>query len=101
MVQAKKLRFYVKELQSSNSSAQNMVYATHSLLPVFPMAKQKQTRQTTYVEGKKGLWCLAMLSSNSLWKVSILGNIQQQNYYVGYDLEAQVVSFSPVDCANF
>ena len=90
-------------VQSSNSSAQNVVYATHSLLPVFPkaMAKQKQTRQTTYVEGKKGLLCLAMLSSNSLWKLSILGNIQQQNYYVGYDLETQVVSFSPVDCANF
>ena len=59
------------------------------------------TKQTTYVEVEKGLWCLAMLSSNSTRKLSILGNIQQQNYHVGYDLEAQVVSFAPVDCATF
>ena len=59
------------------------------------------TKQTTYVEVEKGLWCLAMLSSNSTRKLSILGNIQQQNYHVGYDLEAQVVSFAPVDCAAF
>ncbi|CAB4262773.1 unnamed protein product [Prunus armeniaca] len=34
-------------------------------------------------------------------KLSTFGNIQQRNYFVGYDLEQRVVSFAPVDCATF
>ncbi|KAE8650377.1 aspartic proteinase CDR1 [Cucumis sativus] len=45
-----------------------------------------------------GIFCLALLRSGS--PVSILGNFQLQNYHVGYDLEAQVISFAPVDCAD-
>lgn len=45
-----------------------------------------------------GIICLAILRSGS--PVSVLGNFQLQNYYVGYDLEAQVISFAPVDCAE-
>ena len=45
-----------------------------------------------------GIICLALLRSGS--PVSILGNFQLQNYHVGYDLEAQVVSFAPVNCAD-
>ncbi|XP_021807754.1 aspartic proteinase nepenthesin-2-like [Prunus avium] len=67
---------------------------------IFDGAEVILMKQTTYIEAKKGLWCLAMLRSNE--KLSIFGNVQQQNYFVGFDLEEQVVSFAPVDdCATF
>ena len=53
-------------------------------------------KQTNYVvEAEKGLWCLAIVRSSL--KLSIFGNTQQQNYYVGFDLEQEVVSFAPVE----
>ncbi|KAL5541798.1 hypothetical protein UlMin_009508 [Ulmus minor] len=56
-------------------------------------------KQTTYIEVEKGLWCLAIIRSQGL--LSIFGNVQQQNYFVGFDLEEEVISFAPVDCATF
>lgn len=57
------------------------------------------TKQTTYIEVEQGLWCLAIIRSNE--KLSTFGNIQQRNYFVGYDLAQGVVLFAPVDCATF
>ena len=57
------------------------------------------TKQTTYIEAQEGLWCLAMLPSEGLEEMSLLGSFQQMNYYVGYDLDAGFISFAPVDCA--
>lgn len=55
--------------------------------------------ESTFVKMEDdGIFCLALLRSGS--PVSILGNFQLQNYHVGYDLEAQVISFAPVDCAD-
>ncbi|PIA34664.1 hypothetical protein AQUCO_03700149v1 [Aquilegia coerulea] len=48
--------------------------------------------QTTPYEG---VHCLAMGSTES---ISILGNFQQQNYHVGYDLENNLISFSLQFC---
>ncbi|XP_057958428.1 aspartic proteinase CDR1-like [Malania oleifera] len=56
------------------------------------------TKESTYVEVGSGVWCLGIARSES--GLSILGNYQQQNYYVGFDLDAGVVSFAPVDCAS-
>lgn len=56
-------------------------------------------KQTSYIEVEKGVWCLAMIRSGG--KLSTLGNIQQRHYFVGFDLEEQVVSFAPVNCAIF
>ncbi|GAV87366.1 Asp domain-containing protein [Cephalotus follicularis] len=53
-------------------------------------------KETTYIKQKDGRLCLAILKSTSL--LSMFGNVQQQNYYVGYDLETGMVSFAPVDC---
>lgn len=57
------------------------------------------TKQSTYVEVQEGLWCLSIVRSDRL--LSTLGNVQQQNYLVGYDLDEEVVSFAPADCAIF
>jgi hypothetical protein len=42
-----------------------------------------------------GILCLAMLPTND---ISILGNIQQQNYQILYDNERNVLSFAPTVC---
>lgn len=57
------------------------------------------TKENTYMEVESGVWCLGILKSFS--SASIVGTVQTYNYYVGYDLEAGVVSFAPLDCATF
>jgi Xylanase inhibitor N-terminal/Xylanase inhibitor C-terminal len=46
---------------------------------------------------KDYLWCLAMSGSDGL---SILGNYQQQNFHILYDINKEVLSFAPTPCAN-
>ncbi|KAI5349583.1 hypothetical protein L3X38_002471 [Prunus dulcis] len=79
-------------------SFEDLDSAAPDLKFIFDGAEVILMKQTTYIEAEKGLWCLAMVRSNE--ELSILGNMQQQNYFVGYDLE-QEVSFAPVDCATF
>ncbi|KAF5192689.1 Aspartyl protease family protein [Thalictrum thalictroides] len=43
----------------------------------------------------EGVHCLAMVPSES---ISILGNFQQQNFRVGYDLDEDIISFSYEFC---
>ncbi|KAK6930118.1 Xylanase inhibitor, C-terminal [Dillenia turbinata] len=56
------------------------------------------SKETTYVEVSERLQCLAFLPAKSH---AVLGNFHQRNYFVGYDLENQLVSFAPVDCSMF
>ncbi|KAJ4718485.1 Aspartic proteinase nepenthesin-1 [Melia azedarach] len=58
------------------------------------------SKETTYMQVGSNVSCLAMLGSTSS-VVSLFGNLQQQNYYIGYDLEKEVISFAPVNCATF
>ncbi|KAF8387910.1 hypothetical protein HHK36_026572 [Tetracentron sinense] len=55
-------------------------------------------QQNTYTKAFDWLWCLAMLPS---LHISILGNFQQQNFHVGYDISKKLVSFAASDCAAF
>ncbi|KAK7245708.1 hypothetical protein RIF29_40557 [Crotalaria pallida] len=54
--------------------------------------KVKLLKEVTFMEFQKGLWCLAIVRSPN--NVSMLGNFQMSNYWVGYDLEANGVSFT-------
>ncbi|KAF9600378.1 hypothetical protein IFM89_008613 [Coptis chinensis] len=47
---------------------------------------------STWVTRKNEIYCLAMVSSNA---ISVLGNYQQQNVQVGYDLQNNVIHFDP------
>ncbi|CAJ1932632.1 unnamed protein product [Sphenostylis stenocarpa] len=51
----------------------------------------------TFVQVADGVICFAFRSSTT----AIFGNVVQQNYLVGYDLEHQTVSFKPTDCTNY
>jgi len=46
------------------------------------------------------LACLAMLSAGPAGSSGVLGNIQQQNFHITYDLANNKFSFSPKDCAT-
>ncbi|KAK7346203.1 hypothetical protein VNO80_20718 [Phaseolus coccineus] len=45
---------------------------------------------------EKDVVCLTMLSND----ISILGNLAQTNFFVGYDLESRTLSFKPTDCSK-
>lgn len=52
----------------------------------------------TFRQIEEDIICLAMLATNS--GPYIFGNIAQVNFQVGYDLQANQVSFAPADCTN-
>ncbi|KAF8700451.1 hypothetical protein HU200_034391 [Digitaria exilis] len=47
-----------------------------------------------------GLWCLAM-QTNIPGLPSILGNYQQQNMHILYDVGQETLSFAPANCGTF
>jgi hypothetical protein len=51
----------------------------------------------TFVAVADGVVCFAFASSQSL---SIFGNVAQQNFLVGYDINKKTVSFKPTDCSK-
>uniref|UniRef100_A0A6V7QXX9 Peptidase A1 domain-containing protein n=1 Tax=Ananas comosus var. bracteatus TaxID=296719 RepID=A0A6V7QXX9_ANACO len=50
-----------------------------------------------FVRQEDGAACLAMATGSGL---SILGNIAQQNFHIGYDLQERKLSFAKTDCAT-
>ncbi|XP_055821480.1 aspartic proteinase CDR1-like [Solanum dulcamara] len=51
-----------------------------------------------FTQVKKGIVCLTIVPGN---QVSILGNLAQANFLIGYDLKANKVSFKPTDCTKY
>ncbi|KAL5983912.1 Beta-site APP-cleaving enzyme [Asimina triloba] len=56
------------------------------------------TKKGSYTEADDGMFCLAMFPTTG---VSLMGNMAQQNYIVGYDLNKAKVSFASMDCTKF
>ncbi|KAL3755978.1 hypothetical protein ACJRO7_002944 [Eucalyptus globulus] len=56
----------------------------------------KQT--STFIEAKDGIFCFAMTSTDS--PGGIIGNYAQTNYLIGFDLDANTISFKPTDCTK-
>jgi len=48
----------------------------------------------TFLQVADGIICLAFHSGET----AIFGNVAQQNFLVGYDLQKQTVSFKPTNC---
>ncbi|XP_010911766.2 aspartic proteinase CDR1-like [Elaeis guineensis] len=51
----------------------------------------------TFVLYDENTVCLAIVPSKQF---GIIGNIAQQNFHIGYDLENQKISFAPADCTK-
>ena len=56
--------------------------------------------ENTFVLVQEGTLCLALVPVSESQPVSILGNVAQQNFHVGYDLGERTVTFAPADCAH-
>ncbi|KAL9246470.1 hypothetical protein vseg_020001 [Gypsophila vaccaria] len=54
--------------------------------------------ENTFILFDNGVVCLAMTSSDDTF---IFGNVAQINFHIGYDLQANQVSFAPQDCSIF
>lgn len=78
--------------QCTYEDLQSLPYVTFHLSG----ADVRLMKETTFVELENGIWCLAILRSDD--DLSVIGNIQMRNLWVGYDLEKQVISFAPADC---
>ncbi|KAG4957769.1 hypothetical protein JHK85_044149 [Glycine max] len=63
----------------------------------FSGADVKLNALNTFIVASHRVVCLAFLSSQS---GPIFGNLAQQNFLVGYDLQRKIVSFKPTDCTK-
>ncbi|KAF8044389.1 hypothetical protein BT93_A2398 [Corymbia citriodora subsp. variegata] len=53
---------------------------------------------STFIQAKDGVFCFAMAATDS--PGGIFGNYAQINYLIGFDLDANTVSFKPTDCTK-
>ncbi|KAG1355446.1 aspartic proteinase CDR1-like [Cocos nucifera] len=51
----------------------------------------------TFVRYDENTVCLAIVAQDDL---GVIGNIAQQNFHIGYDLDNQRLSFAPADCTK-
>jgi hypothetical protein len=51
-------------------------------------------------DSDSSLWCLAMQNQTDTGVVSILGNYQQQNMHILYDVGKETLSFAPAKCST-
>ncbi|CAI0433757.1 unnamed protein product [Linum tenue] len=63
----------------------------------FQGADVELTRDNAFVQVSDTVTCLAFYGSDD---ASIYGNVAQQNFLIGYDLQKGTVSFKPTDCAT-
>ncbi|XP_031120542.1 aspartic proteinase CDR1-like [Ipomoea triloba] len=54
----------------------------------------------SFQEVEEGISCFTIIPHTDLG-ISIFGNLFEVDYLVGYDLEAQTVTFKPTDCSKF
>ncbi|XP_019152622.1 PREDICTED: aspartic proteinase CDR1-like [Ipomoea nil] len=54
----------------------------------------------SFLEIEEGISCFTLVQ-NSDFDLSIFGNLSEVDYLVGYDLEAQTVTFKPTDCSKY
>lgn len=66
----------------------------------FKGADLKLNSSNTFVKTSDTVKCLGFASAGSARSIPIFGNIAQNNFWVGYDLENKVVSFKPSDCTK-
>jgi hypothetical protein len=52
-----------------------------------------------YMISGSGVWCLAM-RNQTVGAMSTLGNYQQQNIHLLYDVQRETLSFTPAKCST-
>ncbi|KAE9592733.1 hypothetical protein Lal_00029347 [Lupinus albus] len=62
----------------------------------FDGADVKLNALNTFVEVSEGITCFVFIPSS----FPIFGNLAQQNFLIGYDVQNQVLKFKPTDCSK-
>ncbi|CAN1245119.1 Aspartic proteinase CDR1 [Linum grandiflorum] len=81
----------------------SLCYVVNSGLKVPPITAHFQGADVvlesynTFIDMSDTVTCLAFYGNDEL---SIYGNIAQQNFLIGYDLQKQSLSFKPTDCTK-
>lgn len=74
--------------------------AVPKIVAHFSGANVELSPQGSFQEVEEGLSCFTIIPDTDLG-ISIFGNLSEVDYLVGYDLEAQTVSFKPTDCSKY
>lgn len=61
-------------------------------------ADLKLKQKSMFIEAKPGIFCFAMVPTNSTG--GIYGNFAQTDYLIGFDIDKSVISFKPTDCTK-
>ncbi|KAG0459684.1 hypothetical protein HPP92_022812 [Vanilla planifolia] len=58
-------------------------------------------KSNAFVESAQNVLCLAIVSGGAPGSgINIFGNVAQQNFHIGYDLDGKKLTLAPADCAN-
>ncbi|CAN0887335.1 Aspartic proteinase CDR1 [Linum grandiflorum] len=63
----------------------------------FQGADLPMTEDNIFIHVTEKIMCLAFYANDEL---SIYGNVAQQNFLIGYDLQKHTISFKPTDCSK-
>nr|GLL18092.1 aspartic proteinase CDR1-like [Ipomoea trifida] len=84
----------------------DLCYSTNDKIEVpkivahFSGADVELSPRGSFQEVEEGISCFTIIPHTDLG-ISIFGNLSEVDYLVGYDLEAQTVTFKPTDCSKF
>ncbi|CAJ2639527.1 unnamed protein product [Trifolium pratense] len=64
----------------------------------FSGADVKLNALNTFYQTDHEVWCFAFVTGAQFPRGVIFGNVAQQNFLVGFDLQKNIISFKPADC---
>ncbi|XP_006361595.2 aspartic proteinase CDR1 [Solanum tuberosum] len=65
----------------------------------FTNADLELSTSNIFTQMEEGIVCLTIVPGGN--QISILGNLAQANFLIGFDLEANKMSFKPTDCTKY
>ncbi|KAG5589176.1 hypothetical protein H5410_039690, partial [Solanum commersonii] len=88
-----------RRLDLCYESNENGTIDVPKIVAHFTNADLELSTSNIFTQVVEGIVCLTIVPGGSN-QISILGNLAQANFLIGYDLKANKVSFKPTDCTN-
>ncbi|WMV40420.1 hypothetical protein MTR67_033805 [Solanum verrucosum] len=89
-----------KRLDLCYESNENSTIDVPKIVAHFTNADLELSTSNIFTQVVEGIVCLTIVPGGSN-QISILGNLAQANFLIGYDLKANKVSFKPTDCTKY
>ncbi|XP_049376760.1 aspartic proteinase CDR1-like [Solanum stenotomum] len=89
-----------KRLDLCYASNENGTIDVPKIVAHFTNADLELLTSNIFTQVVEGIVCLTIVPGGSN-QISILGNLAQANFLIGYDLMANKVSFKPTDCTKY